>query len=305
MKTKSRKSIAAVTVAIMMAGVAVGTEEPQLKLRDKTITIYPILLRQLNPEGDTVRGSHDSMLSENLGLLLEQWGMLPRISAEEFPADRVRENLITSVKNSDAFLGKPINTDYALILLFEGKGKDAEEKLFVRAQAIMTDAQGNVVWSQPPGEFISAGNMWPISLYFQIGGQLLSASDLEKPDTRPEPGPLETRVQRKRKEAAAQKLQQRQSMKESEKEITIYKPDPHHIGKYADPNNPSNYIELKPDGSLHIHQDGHDLEGSFAVIKKGNLVIFNHPKHGSHPLGRIEGNKFITNDGDGYIKTKP
>lgn len=206
------KCIAIAALIATMTGMSVGTAEPQLKLSDKTITIYPVLLRQLNKEEAASQAwRYGSQLAENLGILLEQWGMLPRISAEEFPASIARENLIESVKNPDAFPDKPINTDYALILLFEIK--EAEKNLLVRAQAVMTDAQGKVAWSQPPGEFISAGNMWPIALYQQIGEQLLSASDLEKPDSKPEPGPLETRA-RKRNENSIKEPKQRQSSEE-------------------------------------------------------------------------------------------
>jgi hypothetical protein len=183
-------AIAAVTAAIMMTGKSVGTAEAQLKLRGKTIAIYPVLLRNMDKTDPPAEAwSYGSRLAENLGVLLERWGMLPRISANEFPTGVVKENLIASVKNRDPSAG----TDYALVLLFEVK---KAEKL-VRAQAVMTDAQGKVVWSQPPGAFISAGNMWPIALYQQISEQLLSASDLEKPDTKPEPGPLETRARKR------------------------------------------------------------------------------------------------------------
>ena len=85
--------------------------------------------------------------------------------------------------------------------------------------------------------------------------------------------------------------------------IAAYKPDPRHTGKYADQNDPSNYVELKPDGSFHVHQDGREFGGTFAVVN-GTTVVFTLPERGSRPVGRIEGNKLIHDDGDVWIKTE-
>jgi hypothetical protein len=208
MKTMKRKSIAAVSAAIMMAGISAGTEESQLKLRDKTITIYPVMLRQLNKTNSSTEAwDSGPRIAESLGISLERWGMLPRIAEKEYPAGIMEEDLIASVKNTDTSEG----TDYALILLFEVR--EAAGKPAVRAQAVMTDAYEKVVWSQRPGEFAPAGNMWPIALYHQIGEQLLSGSDLEKPNTEPEPGPLETRA-RKRYENSMREPKNRQNTEE-------------------------------------------------------------------------------------------
>ena len=96
-------------------------------------------------------------------------------------------------------------------------------------------------------------------------------------------------------------IQGQKEQEELAKEVAAYKPDPRHTGKYADQNDPSNYIELKPDGSFHVHQDGREMEGSFAVVK-GNRVILTLPGRGSRPVGRIEGNKLLQDDGDVWIK---
>lgn len=188
--------VVSISMLALKIVVSCGADNPQLKLRGKTITIYPVLLRQLDQEESVAQvWRHGPGIAENLGVSLEQWGMLPRISAEEFRIGIAEENLTESVKKPDAFPDKPAETDYVLILLFEVK--EAEKKPLVRAQAAMTDSSGQVVWSQQPDEFSSAGNMWPISLYQQIANMLLSASDLDKPDTKPSPGPLETRAREK------------------------------------------------------------------------------------------------------------
>ena len=96
---------------------------------------------------------------------------------------------------------------------------------------------------------------------------------------------------------------EQEEQEELAKEVAAYKPDPRHTGKYATQGDPSNFIELKPDGSFLVHQDGREFEGSFAVVKE-NIVIFSFPGRGSHPAGRIEGNKLIHNDGDVGIKTE-
>ena len=98
-------------------------------------------------------------------------------------------------------------------------------------------------------------------------------------------------------------IQGQKEQEELAKEVAAYKPDPRHTGKYADQNNSSNTIELKPDGSFHVNQDGREMEGSFAVVKE-NIVVFTFPGRGSHPVGRIEGNKLIHDDGDVWIKTE-
>ncbi len=96
-------------------------------------------------------------------------------------------------------------------------------------------------------------------------------------------------------------VQEQKEREELAKEVAAYKPDPRHTGKYADQNNSANYIELKPDGSFHVHQDGREMEGTFAVVK-GNSVVLTFPGRGSRPVGRIEGNKLLQDDGDVWVK---
>ena len=43
------------------------------------------------------------------------------------------------------------------------------------------------------------------------------------------------------------------------------------------------------------------MEGTFAVVKE-NIVVLTFPGRGSRPVGRIEGNKLIQDDGDVWIK---
>jgi hypothetical protein len=192
-------------VAVLMAGISCGTDEPQLRLRGKTITIYPVLSRQLDQKESAVQvGRSDSKMAGYIGVSLERWGMLPRASAVEFPIGMVEDDLTESVKKPGAFPDKPLATDYALVLLFEVKKAGGD--MLVRAQAVMTDSSGRVVWAQRPGEFSSAGNTWPLDLSHQITQSLLSASDLEKTAEWPESGPFETQF-RKKMEARSKKVQ--------------------------------------------------------------------------------------------------
>ncbi len=188
--------IISILMLAMQAGTSCGADEPQLKLYGKTITIYPVLLRQLNQEESAAQvRRYDLTIARYIGVSLERWGMLPRASAAEFPVGMVEDDLTESVKKPGAFDDKPLTTDYALVLLFEIK--DAEGKMSVRAQAVMTDSAGRVVWAQRPGEFSSAGNTWPLGLSHQITQSLLSASDLIKTEEWPEPGPFETQLRKK------------------------------------------------------------------------------------------------------------
>lgn len=92
-----------------------------------------------------------------------------------------------------------------------------------------------------------------------------------------------------------------QKQKEQEglaKKIAAYKPDPRHTGKYIDKNG---YLELKPDGSFLAEGDGHKMKGTFAVVD-GNRLVLTFPGRGSHPVGKLEGDKLIHDDGDVAIK---
>ena len=192
-------------VAVLMAGISCGADEPHLRLHGKTITIYPVLHRELDKEESTAQVGRDSfMIAGGIGVSLERWGMLPRASAAEFPVGMVEDDLAESVKKPGAFPNKPLATDFALVLLFEIK--KAEGNMLVRAQAVMTDSSGRAVWAQRPGEFSSAGNIWPLALSNQITQSLLSASDLVKTAEWPEPGPFETQF-RKKMEARSKKIQ--------------------------------------------------------------------------------------------------
>lgn len=183
-------------VAVLMASIYCGADEPQLRLHGKTITIYPVLSRQLDQKESAAQvWRYDSKMAGYIGVSLERWGLRPCASDAEFPVDMVEDDLTESVKKPGAFPVKPLATDYALVLLFEVK--EAEGKMLVRAQAVMTDSSGRVVWAQRPGEFSSAGNTWPLALSDQITQSLLLASDLIKTEEWPEPGPFETQFRKK------------------------------------------------------------------------------------------------------------
>ena len=194
MKTKSRKSIAAVTAAIMMAGMSVGTAEPQLKLRDKTITICPILSGKPSDDDDAWQGA--IMMAEGLGVKLERRGMLPILSPHYPKSIWVEENLAEVAKQLHALRKQwKTKTDYILFARFEGKQEG--KQYVVRARALLMDASGKIVWSQDPEEFSKGSNLWPIGLYMELARTLTAASDLKKSDGQAEPGPLETRLRRK------------------------------------------------------------------------------------------------------------
>lgn len=314
MKTINR--MISISMFALTAGISCEAGKPQLKLRGKTITIYPVLLRQLDQEESVAQvWRHGPGIAENLGVSLEKWGMLPRVSATEFPVGIVWEDLTESVKKPSALSDKPLATNYALILLFEVK--KAEGKPLVRAQAVMTDSSGRAVWVQRQSGFSTAGNMWPLALTHQITESLLPVSDLKKPETEPDPGPFKTQL-RKKYEARSKedeklfreklmirrltgKAQEQTKQKEPAKEGEPYKPDPRHVGRYTDQKDPSCYLELKPDGSVHFKVGRYEIEGTFTVDKDNTLVL-TLPEHGSRPAGRIEANKFISNVGNVLIK---
>lgn len=164
----------------LFAGIGCGANEAELELRGKSVTIYPILLRQHKNGGTTTQAldKFGRPLAENLSILLERRGMRPRLSAHNFPADRIGKTLTDSVKEPGVFPDEPMPADYALVMLFETSGPDMK----VRSQAVLTDSAGKTVWLKDPGEFMPAGNIWPIVLYEQIADELTAVSDLEKPD---------------------------------------------------------------------------------------------------------------------------
>jgi hypothetical protein len=84
-------------------------------------------------------------------------------------------------------------------------------------------------------------------------------------------------------------------------EISSYKPDPRHIGRYTNPNTPSDYIDLKPDGSIVIEEEGKTVQGTYAVVQD-NVVIFTMPGRGKNPIGELDDGKFICLDGEVWAK---
>ena len=84
-------------------------------------------------------------------------------------------------------------------------------------------------------------------------------------------------------------------------QISSYEPGPQHIGRYIDPVNPSNYIHLKPDCSGVIETDGEKLEGTYAVVQDGVVIIIIQGK-GKKPVGEIDDGKFICLDGEVWTK---
>jgi hypothetical protein len=84
-------------------------------------------------------------------------------------------------------------------------------------------------------------------------------------------------------------------------QISSYKPDPRHIGRYVDPSNPSNYIDLKSDGSSVIESDGEHLQGTYAVVQDGVLIFIIEGK-GQKPIGELDDGKFICLDGEVWKK---
>jgi hypothetical protein len=91
------------------------------------------------------------------------------------------------------------------------------------------------------------------------------------------------------------------SYRDMDDQISSYKPDPRHIGRYVDPNTPSNYIDLKPDGSIVIEEDGNTIQGTYAVVQD-NVVIFTMPGRGKNPIGELDEGKLITLDGEVWTK---
>lgn len=87
-----------------------------------------------------------------------------------------------------------------------------------------------------------------------------------------------------------------------ERDIAVYKPDPAIAGKYIGKEDPAtNYLILKPDGSVEIMDDGHHMEGTFAVVGGNSLVLI---KDGQRlPVGRFENGKLITNEGQTLTKS--
>jgi hypothetical protein len=94
----------------------------------------------------------------------------------------------------------------------------------------------------------------------------------------------------------AEKRNKLKSYRDMDDQISSYKPDPRHIGRYVDPNTPSNYIDLKPDGSIVIEEDGNTVQGTYAVVQD-RVVIVTFQGKGKNPIGEIDEGKLITLDG--------
>lgn len=98
------------------------------------------------------------------------------------------------------------------------------------------------------------------------------------------------------------RINEQKEQEELDEAIAAYKPDPDHVGRYIDQKDPSIRIDLNPDGTFQVIE--HDLEvakGTFAIMN-GDKLVFTFPGRGSRSVGRIEGNKLISNSGDVSIK---
>lgn len=84
-------------------------------------------------------------------------------------------------------------------------------------------------------------------------------------------------------------------------QISAYTPDVRHIGRYIDSGDPSNYIDLKSDGSSFIESDGEHLQGTYAVVQDGVLIFIIEGK-GQKPIGELDGDTFICLDGEVWKK---
>ena len=195
MKTLSIKCIAlGAALATMIAASSGHAHGQPLKLSGKSVMIFPILLGKPSDDDDSWKYAIE--IAEGLGVKLERLGMLPSISPRYPEPIMEEENLASAVKQLLAFMNRrKAETDYLLFARFEGNQSGG--KFVARARAVLTDAEGRVVWSQEPGEFSEAGNIWPIALSRQLAHTLLTLFDLKEPNRQTKPGPLETRLRQR------------------------------------------------------------------------------------------------------------
>ncbi|MFC1761436.1 hypothetical protein ACFL6U_05085 [Planctomycetota bacterium] len=98
-------------------------------------------------------------------------------------------------------------------------------------------------------------------------------------------------------------VQEQKEQMELAKAVSSYKPDPRHTGRYTGKEDRAlNYIELKPNGSFHIKDDGQEMKGTFAVVE-GNRLVLTFAGRGSHPMGTFKNGKLITLDGEELTRT--
>lgn len=71
-------------------------------------------------------------------------------------------------------------------------------------------------------------------------------------------------------------------------------------GKYIRENQKEEYFELKPNGTLNLHQGGKDYEGQYEVA--GNIITFVLGKHRVVSRGKVQSGIIIGPRGDRYVK---
>jgi len=72
-----------------------------------------------------------------------------------------------------------------------------------------------------------------------------------------------------------------------------------HTGKYVDPRIPSNYLELKSDGSFFARESGGEFYGTYEI--KGGSITLKLPM-GLAVTEKINGDTIINNDGSTWVK---
>ena len=158
MKTRSTKQIAIVAIIATLSGLTCLAEEPQLQLRGKSLTVYPIVLARPDTANDEKIQKFGERVAEVVGLTLEQHGMLPAVSAE-YPETIVPDDALAEVERKFQTFeeGEAIETDYALFAFF-GVKPSKRGPAVARICVALADATGRIVWSKDITE-IPGGRM--------------------------------------------------------------------------------------------------------------------------------------------------
>ena len=91
---------------------------------------------------------------------------------------------------------------------------------------------------------------------------------------------------------------------ELEQALETYQPNPRYAGKYTGKEDPTaNYLQLYEDGTYEVKDDGHEMEGSYAVVTKQNVLVLIDSERGNMPVGSFENGKLTIMMGEELTRT--